>query len=83
MRSYGTLHSFVRFDPIHTVLLKDGANEVLQAETSPPPGPRHGLGAFIKEHSRTAYAMPAEDIERYIREWYEQDNDLPHIRINS
>ena len=71
------------FGTIHAVLLQDGSNTMLQATTDPPPEPRHCLAEAIKEHSRSTYGTPAHIIERYIREWYGDADDLPHIRIKA
>jgi hypothetical protein len=71
------------FGTMHAVILKDGSNDTCQVKTEPPPDPRHGLAELIKQHSRSAYGMPAHIIERYIRNWYERPDDLPHIRIKA
>ena len=71
------------FGTMHAVILQDGSNAMLQVQTEPRPAPRHSLAALIKEHSRSAYAMPSEKIEAYIREWYDDTGNLPHIRINA
>jgi hypothetical protein len=71
------------FGTMHAVLLQNGSNATHQIQTEERPEPRHCLAQFIKEHSRTAYAMPSADIESYIRDWYEGTDELPHIRINA
>ena len=72
------------FGTMHAVILQDGSNAMLQVKTDPPPAPRHSLAAVIKEHSRSAYAMPSADIEAYIRELVRRHRRLtphPHQRI--
>jgi hypothetical protein len=68
---------------MHAVLLQNGSNATHQVKTEERPEPRHCLAQFIKAHSRTAYAMPSDKIETYIRDWYEGTDELPHIRINT
>jgi hypothetical protein len=68
---------------MHAVLLQNGSNATHQVKTEERPEPRHCLAELIKEHSRTAYGMPAHIIELYIRNWYGRSDDLPHIRIKS
>ena len=56
-------------------------------ETYERPEPAHGLADFIVEHSRTAYGTPREDVEQYIREFYNDWYDdhptaAPHIETD-
>jgi hypothetical protein len=51
--------------------------------TPTPPVPEHNLGGAILSNTRVCYATPRADVEQYVRDWYNRDDDVPHIRINA
>jgi hypothetical protein len=64
-------------------LTQDGYTNTLNMFTPLPPEPTHNHGEAILNNTRIKYATPRADVEAYIREWYERDEQVPHIRINA
>lgn len=57
-------------------------------ETYGRPEPAHGIADGIIQHSRDTYGVPREDVEQYIKDFYDDwydgsDKKLPHIRIKA